>query len=394
MNPPRVAFFTDSYHEVNGVALTSREFAKFVRAARYPFFSLHPGPATRHWREDAFETLEISPSRSVLKLEADLHFDLRFLRHRAFVREHLRRFAPDLVHITGPGHTGLLGALLAHDLQVPLVASWHTNVHEYGARRLQRMLGRMPPRVSQAAARWAEARSLSLILWFCNHARLFFAPNRELVALLAARTRKPAYLMQRGIDTQLFSPERRTRGDGRFLIGYVGRLSPEKNVREFRSLERALQAEGIANFRFLIAGGGNERDWLRDNLCQADLPGVLSGERLAEAYANMDVFVFPSETDTFGNVVLEAQASGVPAVVTSGGGPKYLVRSGVDGFVATGSAAFHAAVIELCRNPALLRHCGENARKSALSRSWEAVFQGVYARYAEGFAAGFLARAA
>ena len=76
MNPPRVAFFTDSYHEVNGVALTSREFAGFARRRGFPFFSLRVGPETRHWREDAFETLEIAHSKLVLNLDSDLHFDL------------------------------------------------------------------------------------------------------------------------------------------------------------------------------------------------------------------------------------------------------------------------------------------------------------------------------
>lgn len=129
--PLRVAFFTDSYHEVNGVALTSREFARFAREHDYPFLSVHVGPTTRHWTEGPFETLELANSRAVLNLDTNLHFDLLFLRHCRRVWKHLRAFQPDIVHVTGPGHCGILGAMGAYTLGVPLAASWHTNLHEF-----------------------------------------------------------------------------------------------------------------------------------------------------------------------------------------------------------------------------------------------------------------------
>jgi phosphatidylinositol alpha 1,6-mannosyltransferase len=88
---------------------------------------------------------------------------------------------------------------------------------------------------------------------------------------------------------------------------------------------------GVTNFRFLIVGHGGDEAWLRERLPRAEFTGVLKGEPLAEAYANMDLFVFPSHTDTFGNVVLEALASGVPAIVTPDGGPPTIVRDGVTG---------------------------------------------------------------
>src|SRR5262249_28243966 len=157
-------------------------------------------------------------------------------------------------------------------------------------------------------------------------AKLLFAPNPELTELLSHRTGRPARIMRRGIDTHLFSPARRRRTDGAFVIGYVGRLSPEKNVRMLAELETALLAAGLTNYRFLIVGEGVERAWLGSHMCSAELPGILRGEKLAEAYASMDAFVFPSATDTFGNVVLEAMASGVPPVVSTSGGPKFLVE--------------------------------------------------------------------
>jgi len=89
---------------------------------------------------------------------------------------------------------------------------------------------------------------------------------------------------------------------------------------------------GVTGYRFLVVGEGADRVWLRASLRNAELPGVLCGEELARAYASMDVFVFPSTTDTFGNVVLEAMASGVPPVVTDRGGPQFLVDQGTTGF--------------------------------------------------------------
>jgi phosphatidylinositol alpha 1,6-mannosyltransferase len=120
----------------------------------------------------------------------------------------------------------------------------------------------------------------------------------------------------------------------------------------------------------------------------AELTGILQGEALAQAYANMDVFVFPSETDTFGNVVVEAMASGVPAIVSALGGPKYLVEEGATGFIAATETDFVNSVLAVYRNGELRAEMRRNARRLACERSWDAVFAGVYDRYAEAFAKG------
>ncbi len=375
MNIPRVAFFTDSFHEVNGVALTSRQFDRFAREHEYPFLSVHAGPETVDRIEGVHETVELARSKALIGLERDLAFDLLFWRHRGMLRDRVRAFGPDLVHITGPGHLGILGARIAYDMGVPLVASWHTNVHEFAGRRLAKLLRKWPAGWRNGMVDFAERKSLDLITRFYSLAKLQFAPNPELVQLVAERTESPAFLMQRGIDTTLFNPQRRTRMDSDFVVGYVGRLSPEKNVRLLAALER------FTGFRFLIVGDGSERRWLAANMKNVELPGVLQGIPLAQAYANMDAFVFPSETDTFGNVVLEALASGVPAVVSSRGGPKFLVEEGVTGFVAGNETQFLEAVVKLQRNLDLRRDMRRSAREAALKRSWGAVFAGVYSRY-------------
>ena len=164
------------------------------------------------------------------------------------------------------------------------------------------------------------------------------------------------------------------------VLGYVGRLSMEKNVALLARVERELAAMGVSGVRFLIVGHGSEE---ADAAGGVDAGGICrraAREALAEAYANMDVLVFPSHTDTFGNVVLEALASGVPAVVTPDGGPKFIVRDGETGFVVQDDG-FAGAVAALVRDRARLERMRVNAREYALGCSWDAVFERVYAGY-------------
>ena len=385
MNVParRVAFFSDSFHEVNGVALTSRQFEAFARRRQLPFFSVHAGTATEIASHGSLTVYDLQRSPAAISLEADsaLSFDPLLWRYRRELLEPLRRFGPEVVHITGPGDLGMLGALLAHELRIPFAASWHTNVHEYAGRRLERLLDFLPTGTAQAVSSAAERGALTGVAFFYGLASVLFAPNQELVALLQERTGKPCFLMQRGVDSELFNPGKRDPGDRPFTIGYVGRLSTEKNVRLLRDVEQTLVSAGHSHYRFVIVGPGSEEEWLRANMIRAEFQGVLNGEELARAYANMDVFAFPSYTDTFGNVILEALASGVPAVVTDGGGPKFLVQDGVTGFVASSEQHFCQSVLALFDNREMQKQMQAAARQQACATSWDRVFEQVYEAY-------------
>jgi glycosyltransferase involved in cell wall biosynthesis len=192
--------------------------------------------------------------------------------------------------------------------------------------------------------------------------------------------------MQRGVDTELFTPARRTRaaGNGKLVLGFVGRLSVEKNVALIPRIDRELQARGIAA-QWLIVGHGAEEAALAaavapERLVGGKLAGVLRGDDLANAYANMDLLVFPSHTDTFGNVVLEALASGVPAIVTPDGGPAHIVRDTVTGRIATDDG-FAGAIADSVADADALAAMRSCARNHALHCSWDAVFQRVVAAY-------------
>jgi glycosyltransferase involved in cell wall biosynthesis len=161
----------------------------------------------------------------------------------------------------------------------------------------------------------------------------------------------------------------------------VGRLTPEKNVRLFVDLERSLLAAGQSNFRFLMVGEGNERDWLRKNLRFGETPGILRSEALAEAFADMDVFVFPSQTDTFELVLLEAMASGVPVVVSPRTGARVGIRDGITGFQAEDLNSFTSSVLCLMKSEGLQQRMSSAARLFAASRAWDGAFEQLYRTY-------------
>ena len=380
---PRIAYFPDSFHEINGVAHTSRHFEAFARRRNLPFLCVRAGDREENLIQDGnVWTLELPRGIFSFALEKDLRFDPAFPRHVPLIEETLARFSPDLIHITGPSEVGMLGAGLAHHLGLPLAASWHTNVHEYAARRADWFLRMLPKERAEATEQKIEDLTLTAAAKFYSVARILFAPNRELCKLLERTTGRECRLMPRGVDAELFHPAKRLRNteDTEFVLGFVGRLSIEKNVAQLVAVQDELERMGITNFRFLIVGHGAEQNWLRERLHRAEFPGVLRGEALSAAYASMDLCVFPSHTDTFGNVILEAMASGVPAVVTPDGGPCTIVRDGQTGRIVP-DERFSAAVAEILIDPAKHESMRQASRAYALTASWDAVFDGVYDAY-------------
>ena len=380
---PRVAFFPDSYYEINGVAHTSRQFEAYARRRGLPFLSARASARTTLiCQEDSITVVELRRGLFSLPLDNDLHLDPVFFRHLSLIDRAVHQFRPDVIHITGPSYVGLMAAAVAILNRIPLAASWHTNVHEYASRRSQWLTGRLPGAASRLASAAIEEFFLRLTALLYSWARINFAPNPGLCRTLERYTHRPCHLMQRGVDTELFAPAKRLRSseDRDFVLGFVGRLSVEKNVALLAQIQQELEAQGLHNFRFRIVGQGQEEPWLRARLPRAEFTGVLRGEALAAAYAGMDLFVFPSHTDTFGNVVLEALASGVPAIVTRDGGPPSTVRQGITGHMAN-DTEFSSAIAAIFANPPLHARMRLAAREFALGASWDGVFDRVYAAY-------------
>ncbi|RMG04949.1 MAG: glycosyltransferase, partial [Acidobacteria bacterium] len=315
MSVPRVAFFPDSYLEINGVAMTSKRFVKYVQNRGYPMTCIHAGEKTEESVEGSVINFCLARSALSIPMDEGLKYDPLFQRHRKTALKKLIEFKPDIIHITGLNDVSILGAFLAWQMKIPLLASWHTNLHEYAARRFAKLLWFFPKRIINPVSSFIEKKVLQGSILYYKMAKMILAPNQELLDILIQGTGREGRLMLRGVDTNFYSPDKRTVNDGIFRFGYVGRLRPEKNLRLLAKVENSLLEKGKENFKFVIVGEGSEREWLAENMKTAELTGFLEGEALAQAFANLDVFLFPSETDTFGNVVQEANASGVPAIV-------------------------------------------------------------------------------
>jgi glycosyltransferase involved in cell wall biosynthesis len=379
---PRVALFTDSYYEANGVARTAAALEAYAQRLGRPMLVVHGGTANRTVASGSVVRLELQRwDGTSCALEHDLDFDVAFWRHARRVTRALRAFRPDVVHVTGPSDVGLLGACLGRRLNTSIVGSWHTNLHEYASRRFLPYLSRLNRMTRARIAGLIERHALSATLLFYGLPRVILAPNREWAGVLGTRLRKPVFVMTRGVDTRLFSPDKRRRTDTAVNIGYVGRLSAEKNVRALAAVARALAERGLRHVRFTIVGNGSERDWLREQMPRAVLTGTLRGESLSAAYADMDLFVFPSETETVGNVVLEAMASGVPVVAMAQGGPKFVAGRSRGAVLARTERELVDLSVHLVRDAERRRTMAAAARHDALDRSWDNVFDTVYRAY-------------
>lgn len=377
----RVAYFPCVYHEIDGVAQTSRHFEAFARRQDRPFLMVHAGPQDEVIKSGPVTRVQLERGPVKFALDRAHDYDLLFLRHYRKLESLLRDFRPDVVQITGPSDVGTLGAYVAWKMKIPLAATWQTNIHQFARRRMAAAVSFLPEAGAGKLADVTERLSFRASARFYHIPRLLFAPNPEMIRVLEAATGKPCYLMSHAVDTAVYKPENRDRQEGPFRIGYVGRLTPEKSVRTLARLEQALLERGYRDFHFVVVGEGAEQEWLRQNMRQAEFTGVLTGPELARTFANFDVLAFPSETDTFGLVVLEAFASGVPAVVTDRGGPRFTVRHGSSGYIARDFDEFVAYTAALMAQPELLSNMRVAARRQALETSWDRIFEGMYEAY-------------
>lgn len=377
----RVAFFPDSFLEINGAAMTFRKFTEFAKRRGYPFLCFYAGDKTEKTVEGNFTMQSLKHSPFSIPMDEGLKYDPLFNRHLKLIRQSLEEFQPDIIHLTGVNDVSITAAILSHKLKIPLIGSWHTNLHEFAARRLDKMFRFLPESWCKSLSGLAERLILDGEILYYKIPKVVLAPNQELVDLIKKGSERDAFLMKRGVDSEFFSPAKRTVNDGILRIGFVGRLRVEKNVGLLPKLEQRLLELGKTNFKFLIVGEGNEREFLTQSMQNAEFTGFVTGDKLAQEYANMDIFVFPSETDTFGNVVQEANCSGVPAIVSNFGGPKFVIKDGVTGFVANNFEDFVKYTVELMDNSEKLSKMKQASRDFVIANSWDSVFDEVYQNY-------------
>lgn len=308
----------------------------------------------------------------------------------------------DVINVIAPGTMGMQGIWVARRLGIPVVAMYTTSIAEYAGKRAAEVLGSLEavkaPTVSatEAIGWWVMRRFYSQR----NGIEAVLAPTRRTLEAIGPRLDAPLSILGRGVDTELFRPaegadpvggdardrvarNRETRDrnvrapDAGPLILYSGRLH-----RGDKGLDRFIEIlDAIPEARLLLVGDGPHREGLEDDLGhRAEFTGKLAGEELAAAYRRCDFFVFPSKHDTFGQVVMEAMASGLPVVVTNRGGPQELVDDGLTGFVAD-EESFVDRVRELAAAPDLRRKMGRRAREAAEARSWTRIFDELMGHY-------------
>jgi glycosyltransferase involved in cell wall biosynthesis len=369
----RVAVFTDNdFDKVNGVTTTLRAVLKHAPSGIQPRIYTASDLAVATPDYLAVKSVGVGiPYCREMRIHAP--------RFRAFARA-AAADGVSVVHVTTPGPIGLAARYVAKTLNLPLVGSFHTHLAEYATM------------LSGSAMAGRVVRGY--MNWLYRPTRRLLVPSESTRSLLADggfdRTR--IALWTRGVDTQTFSPSRRSEvlrerwgvSDRRPALIYVGRLSREKGLALFDDLQTALFRHHVSH-RFIFVGDGPMRDELKRLCPDAVFTGTLPHTDVAGMMASADLFVFPSTTDSAGNVVLEAQACGLPVIVSDQGGPSENMRAGETGFVcgARQAPSFCQAIASLVRNAEAKRSMGRAAREYALLRRWPAALAPLYHAWVE-----------
>lgn len=361
----RIAVFTDTYlPQVNGVTKTLSRMKEYMRRADIE--SIFITPASPVGDPDIL---------ALPGLKFFLYPELSMALPRYFyIRQVMDDFRPQVIHLATELPVGLMGLKYALSRGCPLTASYHTNFPEY---------------LDYYNLSVLEGLAWKYLSWFHSHMRINFCPSQATARLLSRQGFPNLSIMGRGIDDEGFSPGLRSPEwrkswnipEDCMLLLYVGRLAVEK---ELEVLVKACRYLAGGPWRLMMVGDGplrQELEQYRDE--RIIFAGYRSGEELRRIYASADIFVFPSSTETYGNVILEAMASGVPVVAPRAGGVQENLIEGYNGFYfdphdAQGMAA---AIKKLMDDPSLRRELGHNACRHGQSRTWKEVFGQVFDSY-------------
>jgi glycosyltransferase involved in cell wall biosynthesis len=367
----RAAIFTDNdFDKINGVTTTLTAVLAHAPEDVHPRIYTAAGLGADH------PTYFAVPSVGV---------GIPFYREMKMYVPHWRRYLErvvadgiDVIHLTTPGPMGLVALWVAHQTGLPLVGSFHTDLSAYtrvlsGSERLGALM--------REYMRWMYGR--------CARVLVPSEATRDLLRR-AGTAADRIRIWTRGVDTDLFSPDRRSarlreqwRADERRpALLYVGRLSREKGLGLLPDLQASLRRHGVEH-RLILAGEGPMESELRAKCPDAIFTGALGRAEVATVFASADLFVFPSQTDTAGNVVLEAQASGIPVVVSDCGGPKENLLPGISGVVCPGTdpETWADLLAPFALSADLRRRSSLQARTYALGRRWDLALMPLFEAY-------------
>ncbi len=373
----RVVLTTGNYNYIkDGVSLTLNRLVSWLEQQGHEVLVI--APVAPHAAMEHAGRLEPVPSFAI-PTRKEYRIGLRLTED---IRQKIAEFKPDLFHIAVPDITGHSALKLAQQMRLPVVSSFHTRFDGY---LKYYRLGMLEP--------WFHKRLRSFYAR-CEH---LYVPSQSMMDELAALgIAGNMRLWTRGVDNERFNPLKRSAqwrkahgvADDELVICYAGRLVAEKNMALMVRVFDALRVSGVRH-RTLLLGDGPEAGWMRKALPDTVFAGFLHGDELAVGYASSDIFYFPSVTETFGNVTLEAMASGLPCVVVDATGSRSLVREAETGFIVpeADEAGQVARLAELLGDEAMRQRFGARARELAVANhDWDSIFRGLVSDYRDAIA--------
>jgi len=373
MSKFRVAIFTGNYNHIrDGVSLTLNRLVSFLIQNDVEVIVFGPtneNPEVDHVGEFVPVPSKPAPGRPEYRLSTGLSKE---------AKNRLEEFDPDIVHIATPDLLGYRALKWAKKRRKVIVASYHTHFPSY---------------LKYYGFQWLEPAGWKYLRWFYSHCSQIYVPTPSMAAELKENNISNGLIVwARGVDTNLFNPERRSEEwrsklgilPGDIVVTFVSRLVWEKNLKMYADVLRTLQKDHV-NVKALVVGSGPAGDEFKSLLPYAIMTGFLEGEELARSYASSDIFFFPSDTETFGSVTLEAMASGLPCVVADAAGSKSLVENSVNGYRAEAEdfEAFLDHTESLIKYPELREEMGTNSLEKAKEYSWENINRKLLSCYRE-----------
>ena len=350
------------YPEINGVSMTLHRLLLGLQKKGFETTIIRP--RQKNEQANHFPYKEHLVAGIPIPYYPELRFGITTTNH---LKKIWRTECPTLVHIATEGPLGLCALRAARSLEIPVISSFHTNFHQYG---------------KYYKLSFLIKGAFAYLRYFHNRTRATYAPSDDLIENLKAAGFKNLRKMERGVDAQLFNPCKRSTdlrlswgaNEETPVFAYVGRIAFEKNIpfalKCFQEVKKKLP-EAI----MVVVGDGPLRKELEKKYPEVIFCGLQKGEALAQHYASSDVFIFPSITETFGNVVTEAMASGLIVAAYDYAAGKLLIEDGINGTVASFDNKEHylANLIQLISGRTIWPTMREKSRARIEDISWESI---------------------
>lgn len=377
MELKRISIITETFSpEINGVANTLHHLVEGLRAKHIEVQIIRPRHPAGANQQTGLQTDWVSgmgiPGYAELRMG---------LPKWGQIRRQLREFAPQAIYVATEGPLGLFAVRAARQLKIPVLSGFHTNFHQYFQHY---QLGLLTP----LAYRYLRH--------FHNRTQGTLVPTQQQADELVRAGFQDVQVLSRGVNAELFNPSKRSAqlrrdwglNDEDVAVIYVGRLAAEKNISLALQAFQQMKHEDV-RVRLILVGNGPLAEKLADENPGVIFAGAQRGEALASYYASADIFLFPSLTDTFGNVVLEAMASGLAVVAFDYAAARYNIRNGENGILIpfADSTLFAERSQSLIDQPNLLHQVRQQARQHAESLRWEAIVE-QFARQLRGLITG------